>query len=227
MCQCLVFSRPFRKHFQKIALIELDVQGTLQRWWEARHEHDRKTHNVSFHNFSKLDPDQIQAGMTRLIEDYDLVLIDVPGESVSRFHTSFACAVSDLILIPMRTSTNDEDAFEANLLPIIDQLLEHQPEKRGCFFIIPTFTHPRAREDRVIAYFEEILPEYIGCLNAVFPNRTVYENCNREGLHLYEYSQWVKGNKREYKQAKNAERDIASIGKELLKGVLRNGALQN
>ncbi len=37
----------------------------------------------------------------------DLLVIDTPGESSGKLHTKIACALSDVIVIPMRSSTND------------------------------------------------------------------------------------------------------------------------
>lgn len=215
---CLAFSVAIRKAFKRIALVELDEQATLQRWWRTRLENRYPTANLSFHHVSSREPHPIQEAMADIVDNHDLLILDVPGESVSRFHTSFACAASDLVLIPMRTSTNDEDAFEANLLPIIDKILERHPEKQEAFYVLPTLTHPLAGKDKLVGYFRNILPGYIQCMDAVFPFRSVYENFNREGLNLYEYTRLVKGNKREYKQAKNAEKDILLISKAILEG---------
>jgi len=216
LSQCLAFSTPFRKAFASIALVEMDEQATLRRWWEARLERKRAARNVVFHFVPAQDQDELRVAMERLLEEHDLLLLDVPGESVSRFATSFACAISDFALIPMRTSTNDEDAFELNLLPIIEQIERMNPDKREIFHVLPAFTHPRANKRNLVDYFRQILPEGVRCLDAAFPYRAMFENFNRMGLNLQEYGRLVKNNRREYKQAKNAERDIDQIAKAIL-----------
>ncbi len=216
LTQCLAFSAPFRKAFASIALVEMDEQATLRRWWEARQERKRPPRGVGFHFVPPRDQDQLRAAMESLLEEHDLLVLDVPGESVSRFATSFACAISDLTLIPMRTSTNDEDAFELNMLPIIERIGAMSPNRRNAFHVLPAFTHPRASKRKIVDYFTEILPEGVHCLDAVLPYRAVFENFNREGLGLQEYGRLVKNNRRDHKQAKNAERDIDRIAKALL-----------
>lgn len=218
LCQCLAFSTVIRRAFEAIALVELDEQRTLQRWWQMRLDAGRATYNVHFHHLSSTAAPEIQAAMENVIAEHDLTLIDVPGESVSRFHTRFACAVSDLVLIPMRTSTHDEDAFE-NLLPIIEDVVAKYPEKQSSFFIIPAFCNPRTNPEKLIAYFEASLPAMIGCLPALFPFRSVFENFNREGMNLDEYARFVKGNRRDCQQAKTAAATIQHLAKEILKRV--------
>lgn len=220
LSQCLAFALPIRKTFERIALVELDVQGTLQRWWQRRIENNRNNFNVDFFHIPASEPAEVQTAMEPIASQYDLVIMDVPGESVSRFHTSFACVLSDMVLIPMRTSTNDEDAFEANLLPILARSLEKYPEKDGSFFVLPTFTHPNANAANIVGYFDDILPDYIQCLDAVFPFRAVFENCNRRGLHIFEFARLVRTNRRDYTQAHKAEKDVLAISKRVLEGAL-------
>lgn len=218
LSQCLAFAKPIRQRFDAIGLVELDEQGTLERWWQARRLARRANGQVTFHHLVGQDIGTVQESMIELAESHDLLILDVPGESVSRFHTAFACAASDLVIVPMRTSTNDEEAFEHNLLPIIRDIQHHHPERKGRFVILPTFTHPRASLRKIVNYFNNILPPEITCLDAVFPFRSVFENFNREGLNLQEYMRLVKTNARELAQVKKAEQDITRIASELLKG---------
>lgn len=218
LSQCLAFSSVIRRAFDTIALVELDEQRTLQRWWQKRLDAGRPAHNIHFHHLSSTADDAMQKAMASVVAEHDLTLIDVPGESVSRFHTGFACAISDLVLIPMRTSTHDEDAFE-NLLPIIEDVIAKYPEKSASFFVIPAFCHPRTTPQKIFSYFQESLPAKIGCLPALFPFRSTFENFNREGMNLYEYIQFVKSNRRDFQQAKTAEAIIQHLAKEIMKRV--------
>ena len=218
LAQCLAFSPKLAQAFDSIALVEMDEQKTLHKWWQARRENGRKSQKVDFYHISTPNQNEIRENMERVIEKHGLVLIDVPGESVSRFRTIFACSLSDLILIPLRTSTHDEDALE-NLLPIIKEVIASNPEKRETFCIVPAFTHPRTKKEKLSTYFSQALPEYVRCLDAVFPLRSVYENFNREGYNLKEYGKLVRNNRREYKQVRNAEKDISGIAAAILRGV--------
>lgn len=227
LSQALAFSKTLQKVYANIGLIELDAQATLKRWWDWRSQHQKLSKRVHFHHISTTDEAEITAAMEAAVNDHDLTIIDVPGESVSRFHTLFAASISDMVVVPMRTSTHDEDAFEMNLLPIVARILERAPHKQGRFYILPTFTHPSANRERVVNYFEEILPEHIHCLDAVFPNRVVFENFNREGMSLYDYAALVASNQRETKQVKKAIHDVEWIAAKILEGALHHGLVED
>ena len=83
-------------------------------------------------------------------------------------------------------------------------------------FIIPTFVHPRAKEENIINYIDEVTPESVLCLDKVMYNRAIFENFTREGRNLHEYAQTVKNNKQAYNQAIKAIEDIENIVKEFV-----------
>ncbi len=205
------FSQIINRKFKSIALVELDPQGTLNNWWTEREEEGRKQGKISFHHISSTQKQVFQSGIKTISEHNELIIMDIPGESTGKLHTRFACAFSDIVIIPMRTSTNDERAFAENLYPIIKTVLQVAPKKRNSFNVLPVFTHPQAKAIKIIDYFKDILPNHIGCLNAVYPARPIYENFNREGMNLKEYAQMVKNNKRQALQAKRALNDIEKI----------------
>lgn len=211
------FSKVFKEKFQSIALVELDPQGTLKKWWEERTEHSLAFHQISFHHISSTQKEVLQDSVKTITNHNDLVILDVPGESISKLHTKFACAVSDLVIIPMRTSTNDESAFSENLLPIIKELVRSYPIKKGIFYILPSFTNAQSNKEKVIGYFREILPDYVNCLDAMYPFRGVYENFNREGSTLLEYVESIQNNKRLFTVGQRALNDIDSITIEIYK----------
>jgi cellulose biosynthesis protein BcsQ len=205
------FSKHINKKFRTIALVELDPQGTLRAWWDERAELEKKSGKVSFHHISSTQKEVFADGIKSITAYNDLIIMDIPGESTGKLHTRFACAVSDLVVIPMRTSTNDEAAFANNLYPIIKEIIKIDPKKKGSFYVLPSFTHPKANTQTIIEYFTEILPQNVGCLHAIYPNRSVYENFNREGCTLHEYTLSVSTNKRHYKQAFMAINDMEEI----------------
>jgi cellulose biosynthesis protein BcsQ len=208
-----VFSRHMNHRFKSIALVELDPQGTLNTWWNERAELGRNSGNISFHHISSTQKEVFQDGIKSIAAHNDLIVMDIPGESTGKLHTRFACAVSDLVVIPMRTSTNDESAFTDNLYPIIKEIIKLDPKKKNTFFVLPSFTHPLIRKHSIAEYFQDVLPPHVGCLSAIYPSRSVYENFNRDGSTLQEYAGSVKHNKRYFRQATAAIADMEEITK--------------
>ncbi len=215
----VAYSKTVARSFASTALVEMDEQGTLGKWWSRREQNHVKDKHICFHHISSQDKDEILELIEKLENENDLLILDVPGESVGRFHTRFACAVADLVLIPMRTSTNDEEAFEDNLLPIIRRILELDTESRDVFHIIPSFTHPLSNKSNIYGYFKDIMPDYVHCLKAVFSFGSVFENFSRGGNNLYEYAKLVKPNLKLYEQAKKAIKEVELISREIIKVV--------
>ena len=207
------FSRHLGRKFKSIALVELDPQGTLKNWWSERTETGKKAGNVSFHHISSTQKEVFQDGIQSIAAHNQIIIMDIPGESTGKLHTRFACAVSDLVIIPMRTSTNDETAFADNLYPIIKDIIKVEPAKKNAFYVLPTFTHPQSKKRSVVEYFEDILPKNVACLPAIYPTKSVYENFNREGFNLHDFAQQAKNNKRTSRQARSALNDIEEIAK--------------
>jgi cellulose biosynthesis protein BcsQ len=209
----IAFSKHMNRMFRSIALVELDPQGTLRAWWDDRTELGKKSLNVSFHHISSTQKEVFADGIKSISAHNDLIVMDIPGESTGKLHTRFACAVSDLVVIPMRTSTNDEAAFADNLYPIIKEVIKIDPKRKDNFYVLPSFTHPKANTKTIADYFTAILPPNVACLHIAYPDRTVYENFNREGTTLGEYSVSVSTNQRHYKQTLMAIDDMEEIAK--------------
>jgi cellulose biosynthesis protein BcsQ len=146
------FSKAFHDKFKSIALVELDPQGTLKNWWQERTEENRNSDNVSFHHISSTQKEVIQDGIKNIATHNELLVLDIPGESTSKLHTKFACAISDIIVIPMRTSTNDESAFADNLLPIIKEIIRSYPVKKETFlsYLLLQMHNPIKRKSLII-----------------------------------------------------------------------------
>lgn len=94
---------------QKVALIDLDGQGGLSRWWNRRTAPaaDGATQR-SAPDLLQLTVVQIPGAAKGLRERYDLVVIDSPP-SVHETIRAVAAA-SDLALIPSRPTVDDLDA---------------------------------------------------------------------------------------------------------------------
>jgi len=211
------FSKYLHTKFKSIALVELDPQGTLKSWWTEREEDGRNSGKVSFHHISSSQKEVFQDGIKSIAMHNQLIVMDIPGESTGKLHTRFACAVSDIVMIPIRTSTNDESAFADNLYPIIKDIIKADPKKKDAFYVLPAFIHPQSNKSNIMEYFEDVLPAYVKCFPALYPTRSVYENFNREGLSLSEYAKMVKNNKRYSRQALSAIHDIEEITKNLFR----------
>ncbi len=216
LAQSIAFSRGIAKAFDSISIVEMDPQKTLNRWWQRREENRFPSKGVKFKHISSTDRQVILKELEELEQSSELLILDVPGEGISKFHTQFACAVADLVLIPMRTSTNDEEAFVDNLLPIITRIVDLDGETRDVFHIVPSFTHPLINRQNVIDYFEDLLPDFIHCLNATFSFGTAFENFSRGGSNLYEYANSVKTNLKLFGQAKKAIIEIETIAEAII-----------
>jgi len=216
LAKCLAYSKTFRKAFGSICLIELDPQGTIAAWHSQRIEYNISDGQVHFVDLALSTHKQIESQLIKLVEENDTMILDVPGESIGKFATKLATSLSDIVLIPMRSSTNDEQSFINNIYPVIEEISANANKERKGFFIVPTFVHPQTKSKNVQDYFMEIMPENIGCLDTFLPSRSVYENYSREGLNLHEYAKSVKGNSRHYGQAKKAINDIEKIAKNIL-----------
>ena len=211
------FSQTMGRRFGSVALVELDPQGTLKTWWEEREEMGYDPGPVSFHHISSTQKEVFQQGIKSISAYNDLMIMDIPGESTGKLHTRFACAFCDLVVIPMRMSTNDESAFMNNLYPIIKEIIRAVPEKKGQFHVLPTFTHPLLNPRNCFEHFQDILPHQVSCLPVVFPARSVYENFNRQGLHLHEYAKLVASNKKLTQQVEKAIEDMETICEVLIR----------
>ncbi len=216
LTQNIAFSEKIAKAFDSITIVEMDPQKTLHKWWQRREQNGYPSKRVGFSHISSTDRQVILAELEKLEQQNELLVLDVPGEGIGKFHTQFACAVADLVLIPMRTSTNDEEAFAENLLPIISRIVEVDRESRDVFYIVPSFTHPLINRQNVIDYFHRMLPEYVHCLNATFSFGSVFENFSRGGSNLFEYFESVKTNQKQNEQAKKAISEIETIAKAII-----------
>lgn len=210
------FSPAMDRRFSSIAIVELDPQGTIKNWWQDREEMARNNGHVSFHHISSTQKEVFQQGIEAIAGHNELMVMDIPGEGTGKLHTRFACAFSDLVIIPMRMSTNDESAFMENLYPIIRDIIRAVPAKKRCFRVLPVFVHPLANHQRCYDYFDDILPPHVSCLRAVYPNRSIYENFNRMGLNLNEYAVMVENNQKLTRQVEKAVNDVEVLSQTII-----------
>lgn len=211
---CIAFSKAFQRRFNKPALLEFDPQGTLKDWFKQRKNSVKD--KVLFYEIKDITFEKMTYQIEKINQNHDASLIlDTAGESIAKNITQFALAISDMVITPMRTSTNDEHSLARNLLPLIQHLIENQ--KKNKFYILPSFIHPQTKIENVKEYFNSILPDFIICFSYVFKTRSVFENFNRNGLTLYEYAEIVKSNKKNFAQVKKAITDIENIANEIIR----------
>ncbi len=204
--QCLAYSKAFGKAYKRIALVELDAQGTLAAWSAQRDEGGA----VTFTMLDSNSPANVGAVLKTLNKSHNCLILDTPGESKAGFIGKVAIPISDMVIVPMRSSTGDEQSFESNLLPMLKGYLDK-------VFILPSFTHPNANAARTREYFDALMPDGIRTLKSCLPSRGIFENYDREGRTLDEYARSVKGNARDYKQAQTAIKDVERIAGEIVK----------
>lgn len=203
--RCLAHSRAFRRAYKRIALVELDPQGTIAAWSAQRDAGGA----VTFTLLDSNSPRNIGDVLETLNKSHNCLVLDTPGESRADFISDIAIPISDLVIVPMRSSTDDEQSFEANLLPMLRGY-------RDKVFILASFTHPNANPAKTKDYFEAVMPDGIRTLKSCLPNRGVFENYSRGGRTLYEYAAAVKTNARDYKQAQSAIKDFENIAREIV-----------
>lgn len=214
LAKCLAYSKTFDKTFGSIGLVELDPQGTILAWHSQRP--NGKKEKVTVAPLYEREERQMIDALEDLMSQHEILILDVPGESVGKFATRFAASLSDLVLIPMRSSTNDEQSFVDHIFPILRQTKEAMPDKVPSCWIVPTFVHPQTNPKTVKDYFQAVMPEEVSCLSTFLPYRSVFENFSRDSLTLIEYAKSVKGNLRHFAQVKKAVDDIEKIAGEIL-----------
>jgi len=118
---------------KKVAVIDLDGQGGLAKWWNRR--------TAAGPDDGRLDPDLLQLTAEKIPEAalalrgrYDLVLIDSPPTVHETIR--LVAAVADLALVPSRPTTDDIDAvgpIVRLLHGVVDQafVLTQIPPARG------------------------------------------------------------------------------------------------
>jgi cellulose biosynthesis protein BcsQ len=207
----MAYSKQFKDRFKSIGIVEIDEQGDTVEFIADRGEKIKKD-KVNFLSLASVDKSDYKEELIKFFKANEIVLIDCPGEGTIDA-SQLAIDLSDLVLIPNRTSRKARRLFQRNIYPAISADAQENP---GKYHIIPTFVHPQTGKASIKDYFNAVLPEGINSLNSVFYFRSVYENFEEFGLTLLEYARSVKTNKRQFEQAKKAVLDMERISKEVL-----------
>jgi chromosome partitioning protein len=96
---------------RRIAVIDIDPQGSLTRWHQLREE--RFGEGYTGLTFSHLSGWRLGSELSRLKRNHDLILIDSPPHTETEAKTAIRSA--DLVLIPVQPSPTDLWATQATL----------------------------------------------------------------------------------------------------------------
>jgi cellulose biosynthesis protein BcsQ len=210
LAQCLAYSAAFGKAYKRIALVELDRQGTLNTWHSRRPDDDGT--GVDFGVVYSTSPKQAAKMLDGIYQEVDCMVLDLPGESERGIATGFGVAAADTVLIPIRNSTADLDAFGDHLLPALREAKAMEKT-----YIVPAFTHPATNQAKMREHFRQMMPPQMNTTSNCFPARKVYEYYGEEGDTLREYATRCRKNKREHAQARLAVEDIERLAREVIK----------
>jgi chromosome partitioning protein len=152
---------------KRVLLIDLDPQGTSRRWLSRREADD----------LTMLDNDPEPSDLDRVLKGasshFDLAVIDTPP-AVPDWLTG-AMKLSDLVLIPVKPSTDDLDAVGATI---------GAANRAGASFAFClSMTKPRASLTdavaRALAQHGRVAPVNVG-------NRVVFEEIGGSGLSVFD-----------------------------------------
>ena len=194
----------------KRKILEADSQNSLSDWLEER-DNNMQSIGLTLKKFNH--DDDMQTTMKKLSRGIDLLFVDFPGESISSKLTRSGIAFSDLCIIPMRPSDKAIRAFENNMLPIIEKIIELRGNKH--IYILPTFAHPNSNLENYRKIFEPY-EEYVNVFKNVHIDRSVYTYFSSEGKTLDEHYQTIKDNRKEAEIVKKAMTEVNNIAKEVL-----------
>ena len=96
---------------RRIAVIDIDPQGSLTRWHQLREE--RFGEGYTGLTFSHLSGWRLGSELSRLKRNHDLILIDSPPHTETEAKTAIRSA--DLVIIPVQPSPTDLWATQATL----------------------------------------------------------------------------------------------------------------
>ena len=150
----------------RVALLDIDPQGSLTRWHAQR-----QTQNLLFSNVSGW---RLRAELERLAREADIVLIDTPPHIEA--DASRAIRSADLVLIPLQPSVPDLWAAEGTLK------LAATERRRVALVLNRTPAKSRLRT----AIETELARRGLTLLPTTLGNRTAYAQAFAQGMGVSE-----------------------------------------
>lgn len=157
----------------KVALLDIDPQGSLTRWNQIRRARNDTVAPLSFSDVSGW---RLATELNRLKAGYDVVLIDSPPQIDT--DARLAIRGADLVLIPVQPSPPDIWAAEGTLK------LAAAEKRRATLVLNRLPPSGRLREAMVASLHEGAHP----LLAATIGNRTGFASAFAEGLGVTEAS---------------------------------------
>jgi cellulose biosynthesis protein BcsQ len=213
----LAYSPVIRKKYPKVSVLDLDAQGTIKAWVRERKGRVGEDIGIKFDSYigeKNNDFAKVVKSLYSQKKD-ELLIIDSGGDSVLSFGTSKSLSIPDKVIIPLRLTTNDEEAFAHNLNPTIEK-----DQTKNKFFLLPSFIHTSANVGNIM---DETKTRIVGknkhlqVMKSPYYYRSIFQNFCRYGLSLPEYKSLYKTNKKETERVIKAEQDVAKISKEIIR----------
>ncbi len=176
----------FAQKGAKVLLIDADRQQSIGRALEKRKDAETKF------TFIPLVNETVHKQVTRMQDDYDLIVIDTPGSMENLSITRSIMAVSDLVVVPVGPSMVElEASLEVlDLKEEIDTIRPHDPVKVA-------FSLGRTRRDtqlyRAIRQSLLNLPEGYPLIDADIRHIEIFAKAFSLGYSIYEMTPKMDG----------------------------------
>ena len=152
---------------RKVAVVDIDPQGSLSHWYQVRKERLGDKCTLSFAAISGW---RVRSEIDRLKHTHDLIVIDSPPHTDAEARTAIRAA--DLVVIPLQPSPMDVWATSATIA-LCKQ--ERVPVK-----MVLNRVHPQAK------LTEAVSGEMIGLTANRFGNRVIFAGALMHGLGVTE-----------------------------------------
>jgi chromosome partitioning protein len=152
---------------RKVALVDIDPQGSLSQWYAVRQELSLADENLTLTAISGW---RVRSEIDRLRHTHDLIVIDSPPHTDTEARTAIRAA--DLVVVPLQPSPMDVWATHATI-----QLCK---QERVPVKMVLNRVHPQAR------LTEAISGDMVGLTANRFGNRVIFAGSLLHGLGVTE-----------------------------------------
>ena len=181
---------------KKVCIIDSDPISTAYKWSQYRDELKTVQAIPCYQHYGDL-----KQPITKLIEQYDSIVIDTPGKDSKEMRS--ACMMADNLIIPFKCSQPDLDTLSM-LRPILNSILDFNRDLKIYALLSIAPTNPRMRLQNEAKDFLSDFP-VLKPLKTIVNNRLPYIKCMSNGLGVIEFDK------------SHAKKEIDSLGRELTK----------